>query len=67
LDEEATRQIAEEDRLHRERLVAIEKTPHVRWPELLPQESDRHLKRLTAIYANLANRVLEQQRLENHK
>jgi hypothetical protein len=62
LDEEAKRAIAHEDATHRRKLAEIEQTPAAHWAEMLPLESDRHLKRLTRIYADLANRMLERQK-----
>jgi hypothetical protein len=58
LDTEAAQAIVQEDDRHRQRLLEIEKEDVARWSDLLAEENDLHLKRLKAVYADLAERRL---------
>ena len=60
LDEKAKEEILREDARHRHRLVEIESGNPGTMADLLAEENDRHLKRLTRIYADLADRQMGQ-------
>jgi hypothetical protein len=60
LDAKAKEEILREDARHRHRLVEIESGNPGTMADLLAEENDRHLARLTRIYAELADRRMEQ-------
>jgi hypothetical protein len=59
LDELAAAAILKEDERHRRRLMEIEESASPVGDELLGEENDLHLKRLTEVYAGLAERRFE--------
>lgn len=61
LDDLATSQILKEDDRHRQMLINIEKAEASAWSEMLAAENALHLRELTRIYSELAERRLEQQ------
>lgn len=61
LDTQARRDILREDDRHRQRLLEIEREASESWNDLLAAEHDTHLKRLTQIYRQLADRRVDSQ------
>lgn len=59
LDGRARREILREDDRHRLRLIEIESSATTDCGDLLAAENDTHLRRLTEIYSQLADRRVD--------
>ena len=67
LDSQARRDILREDDRHRQRLLEIEREASESWNELLAAEHDTHLRQLTQIYSQLADRRVDSEPLHESK
>lgn len=67
LDSQARREIIREDDRHRQRLLEIERESSELWSDLLAAENDTHLRRLTQIYSQLADRGVDSAMDQQHQ